>query len=128
MEKLAFTLKVTLPEAGMLTLKPLKVAVDPEKVAEPRGLPLFNRSIPLIPVGLPVPESDTVRLVMFTVVFPVLVKTTSSTGTLEAPGNWVELAGAPAPVETCTVAGVAVGVLDAVGVAVATAIVIVAAL
>ena len=88
MEKLAATCKVTLPEAGMLTLKPLKVADDPANTTVPAiGLPLLRRLIPVIPLGVPVPLSETVRLVKFTGVFPVLVNTTESTGTLEAPGN-----------------------------------------
>jgi hypothetical protein len=128
LRKFAFTCRVTLLEAGMLTLKPLKVAVEPEKVAELMELALFRRLMPLIPEGFPVPLSDTVKLVMFTGLFPLLVMTTSSTGILEAPANWVLLGGAGAPDETCTVAGVVVGVLEAVGVGVATAMVMVAAL
>ena len=123
---------MTLPEAGMLMAKPLKMAEGPEKLAEPTGLPLSERTSPLIPEGFPVPLSVTVKLVKFTVVFPVLVKTTRMTGTLEAPGNWVELGGAGDPRLTWTVAGVMVevgvtvnvGLL--VGVDVAIAMVIVA--
>ena len=51
------------------------------------GLPLLRRLIPLIPLGFPVPASDTVKLVKLTAVLPGLVNTTESTGTLEAPGN-----------------------------------------
>ena len=88
MEKFAVTCKVTLPEPGTLTLKPLKVADVPANPTGPAtGLPLLRRLIPLIPVGVPVPASDTVRLVKFTAVVPVLVNTTEITGTLEAPGN-----------------------------------------
>ena len=117
LEKLAATCKVTLPEAGMLTLKPLKVAEELANTTGPAiGLPLLRRLIPLIPLGAPVPLSDTVRLVKFTGVFPVLVNTTERTGTLEAPGNWLVFGGAGEPVEICTVAGVAVGVLEGEGV------------
>ena len=80
--------KVTLPPAGILTLKPLKVADVPDNAVGPAmGFPLFKRLIPLIPAGFPVPLSDTVRLVKFTAVVPVLVNTTERTGTLETPGN-----------------------------------------
>ena len=100
MEKFAVTCRVTLPPAGILTLKPLKVAVEPVKPTGPAtGLPLFSKLTPLIPPGFPDPLSDTVRLVKFTGVDPVLVNTTESTGTLEAPGNWVVLGGAGEPVE-----------------------------
>jgi hypothetical protein len=130
LEKFTLTCKVTLPpEAGILTFKPLKMAVEPENVTGPLTLlPPFRRLTPLIPEVVPVPASDTVRLVRFTGVFPLFVKTTRSTWILEAPDNWVELTGAGEPVEICTVSGVVVGVLDAVGVGVATAMVMVAAL
>ena len=99
MEKFAVTCKVTLPEAGMLTLQPLIVVDVPDHATGPAtGLPLLRRLTPLIPLGFPVPATDTVRLVIFTGVVPVLVKTTESTGTLEAPGNWVISGGAGEPV------------------------------
>ena len=116
MEKLTVTCRVTLPEAGMLTLKPLKVAKVPANATGPAmGLPLLRRLTPLIPLGIPVPASETVRLVKFTVVFPVLVSATESTTTLEAPGNSVVLDGAGKPVESCMVAGVGVKVEVTIG-------------
>ena len=98
-EKFAVTCNVTLPDPGTLTLKPLMVVDVPDHATGPAtGLPLFRRLIPLIPLGFPVPATDTVRLVIFTGVVPVLVKTTESTDTLEVPGNWVVSSGAGEPV------------------------------
>ena len=114
------TCKVTLPDAGTLTLKALKVADVPANPTGPAtGLPLLRRLIPLIPLGFPVPASDTVRLVKFTGVVPRLVNTTEITETPDAPGNWVVFGGAGEPVENCTVSGVGVKVEVAIGLLVA---------
>ena len=116
MEKFAVTCKVTLPEAGILTLKPLKVADVPANTTGPAiVLPLLSKLIPLIPLGFPVPASNNVRLVKFTAVVPRLVNTTEITGTLEAPGNWVVLGGAGEPAENCTMSGVGVWLGVSVG-------------
>ena len=40
MEKSALVCKVTLPPAGMITIRPVKVAVAPVKLVVPTGVPL----------------------------------------------------------------------------------------
>jgi hypothetical protein len=85
------------------------LAFDPANAVGPAmGLPLLRSLIPLIPLAVPVPLSETVKLVKFTAMAPRLVNTTESTGTLEAPGNWVVLDGAGKPAENCTMSGVGV--------------------
>lgn len=127
---------VTLPLAGITMFNPPKLAAEPIKPMFPAEEPLFKRLIPLIPEGLPVPESVKVRLVTVTDEPEGLFTRTCTTGKLEAPGSWVELEGAEGPVDTITVTavGVKVGVMVevavrvSVGVEVAIAMVIVAAL
>ena len=124
-EKFVVICKVTLLEAGILTLQPLIVVEVPDHAVGPAtGLPLLRRLMLLIPLGFPVPADDTVRLVIFTGVVPVLVNTTERTGTLEAPGNWVVSGGAGEPVVICTVAGVGVKVKVATGLLVAVLVVV----
>lgn len=119
-EKLALTCKVTLPPAGIVTLRLVKAAVAPEKVVVPKLFPLLVSVIPVMAVdGVPVPESDIVTLLTVTGVVPVFVRTTWSTGTFAAPGNWVELGGAAGPAATFTVAGVGVKVAEFTGLLVA---------
>lgn len=90
-EKLALTCKVTLPPAGIVTLKLVKATVVPEKVVVPKLVPLLVSVILVMAVdGVPVPESDIVTLLTVTAVDPVFVRTTWSTVTFVAPGNWVE--------------------------------------
>ena len=113
-EKLACTWYVTEALAGRLSVR-LKEALFPATVAVPTGFP-FNNSLKVTdPFGLPVPETDTVRFVIFTFEGLGLVIVTLSTLTFEAPGNWLELE--EEPVFTCTVTwvGVDVGVFVPVG-------------
>lgn len=119
-EKLLLTCKVTLPPAGIVTFRLVKATVVPEKAVVPKLVPLLVSVIPVMAVdGVPVPESDIVTLLTVTGVVPVFVRTTWSTGTFAAPGNWVELGGAAGPAATFTVAGVGVKVAVFTGLLVA---------
>ena len=100
---------MTLPEAGTASFR-VKVAAVPLTVAEPSGFPLRVRDKLVIPeLGLPVPETETVRFVKVTGEELGFVTTTWSTGTLAEPGSWVESPGAPEPAAAWRVTGVGVG-------------------
>jgi len=102
----------------------LKVAVPPERVAVPTTVPFASKVTCDRPAVFPVPETDSVNPVRVTVEGLEFVSTTCSTATLEAPGNWLELAGGLGPCETVTVTDVGVPVAVTVGLAVAVLVVV----
>jgi hypothetical protein len=82
---------------------------------------LLSRVKLVISAGIPVPDTDKVKLVTFTAeAVLVSVNTICWTVTPEDPATWVELAGGLEPwaAETVTAVGVPLGVLDAVNEAV----------
>jgi hypothetical protein len=109
LEKLALTCRVTLVEGAIITLRPLKVAVEPVKVVVPAEVTLFKRVSPVIPVeALPVPASVIVRLVRVIGILPELLTKTWTTGRLVTPASWLELGGIEGPEPTEAVEGVEV--------------------
>ena len=94
------------------------MALFPLTLAVPTGFPFSNNVKVTDPLGLPVPETETVRLEMVTFEGLGLFIVTFSTFTLEAPGNWLELDEDPAFTWIVTWVGVEVGVEVAVLVAV----------
>ena len=84
----------------------MKVALFPLTATIPTGFP-SNKSVTVTdPLGLPVPETETVRLEMVTFEELGLFIVTFSTLTLEAPGNWLELDEDPALTWIVTCVGV----------------------
>jgi len=83
-----------------------------------RGFPFSSRVTLVMSAGFPVPETVRVREVRVTVEALGFVSWICSTGTLEAPGGWLELAGGLGPCAATIVTSVGVG--EAVGVAVLT--------
>ena len=84
----------------------MKVALFPLTVAVPTGFPFINNVKVTLPLGLPVPETETARLEMVTFEGLGLFIVTFSTFTLEAPGNWLELGEEPVFTWTVTWVGV----------------------